>query len=63
MAKLEIKDLEESVELDRKAMTKIIGGQGRRRRRTTGLGITTGKATGRSATGAFCGKHTLFKTR
>ena len=63
MANIQIKDLEEDVELDRKAMKDIIGGQGPGHLRTLGIGMATKFGIRRSATHAFCGKHTLYRSK
>lgn len=63
MANIQIKDLKVDVELDRKAMGKIIGGRGPDHHRILGIGVATKTAMKRFATGAFCGKQTLFTNK
>jgi hypothetical protein len=64
MATIHVKDLEQSVELDRKAMTEVIGGRGPKQQYTLGTGIAGQAGMSRSATGSFRGQSTsLYKKK
>ena len=58
MAILKIKDLEQSVELDRQAMIEIIGGRGPKQQHTLGIGTAGQAGIARSAASSFRGNRT-----
>ena len=58
MAKIQIKDLTESVELDQKAMSEIIGGRGRKQQYILGIGTHNSAGVTRPITGAFRNRGT-----
>ena len=62
MANIQIKDLNVDVELDRKAMKEVFGGQGPGHIRTQGIGLPAKFGMRRSATNAFCGKRSIYRS-
>ncbi len=60
MAKIRINDLDESVELDRKAMAEIIGGRSARQYYSLGIGTAAQAGATSSTPGPFRGKGAFF---